>query len=84
MRPKPSVDWTDVLCVILRGAPPRLPGALCVRYPPRLFDGTDDRSVALALRICQRCPAQPQCRAWAAKHPGAISGVVGGDLRPPQ
>jgi hypothetical protein len=80
MKPGPSSDWPELIIAVLRDVP-KLSGALCPRYPARLFDGGDDRSVALALSVCRRCPAQPRCAEWLARQPeGTVRGVIAGHL----
>jgi hypothetical protein len=73
----------ELLAEVLRGTP-KLPGALCVKVPT-IMDGTDDETIALALKVCSRCPCRQRCAAWAASLPvGALTGVVGGIVyRPP-
>jgi WhiB family transcriptional regulator, redox-sensing transcriptional regulator len=63
------------------GSPPPLPprdmyeGAACAGVEPRVFDGRDPGSVALAREICAKCPVAVRCLAWAmAAEPWGIWG----------
>ncbi|TPG31661.1 DUF6455 family protein [Mycolicibacterium hodleri] len=73
--------WVDLTVEILRGTP-RLDGALCVGNVD-LFEGEDGRHgerTAVAVAMCHRCEALPDCRRWLSSLPKAHRppGVCGG------
>ncbi len=76
------------------GAIPLLPGALCKGQartwdepPPANRDPAPDDTAGrleFAVSACRRCPALAACAHWAASvPPGALAGVVAGQVREP-
>lgn len=71
----------DLLTMVLERVP-KLPGALC-RDRSALFDSEEPASVAVAVSLCERCPALDACRVWAdgLSYASRPSGVVAGRRR---
>jgi len=51
--------------------------AACRDADTELFFASDDISVAIARRLCRRCPVRPECAAYARAFPD-VTGVWGG------
>jgi Transcription factor WhiB len=60
---------------------PALEDAICAGDTSGIWDAADAADTALAVRICRRCPAMDDCRAWARAQPkNSMSGVIGAEL----
>jgi hypothetical protein len=82
-RQRPERDVVELLGEILDGVP-RLEHPSCTRHATLFDDPGDTPCVAVALAICQSCPALGACRNWSLAQPsGSLRGVIGGELYGP-